>query len=915
MHRLLLIVFLLQAAMVRGTPFQTGDTLQSEMVTRNLILEPGRVHHITFRISNSSSRPQNVTTDLHLPEGIRVAVPLKPFVIRPGESAIRVVSLSIPRFFLSGAYNMEVIFHTGDSTRAFSRHPVDFRVKEVEGLSFELSGKPEFVMGGDRISASYLLKNTGNSTRKFILESHNCRLETDPAVVLDPGESVTVEISAQTLKYLTSLSTYSFSVQAYLADGISKRDFQSVRVYPLKEEAEDLYFRYPVTLSARYLARGREGTYSQGYQLEAYGSGFLDTAKNHSLEFMARGPNNFDLSFLGLYDEYYISYKNKNLNSFAGSKSYVFTPLTEAARFGYGTEQILTTNRGHRAGFIYVEPRFYRDIRHEMAGFAEINVFRDNRAGVYYLNKRTGPTGEDARLMSFTAKLNPVKGTMAELEYSHGTFREEPDNAYRINVDSRNRFFSFSGHFIHAGARYPGYYRNTTFYNGNLNLALTRSLSASVSAREDFANAALDTLLFEAPYTRMLQSTISYRVNRSLEMRAFYSGYERRDRMPEKTFDYRTESVNLWISQYSNRFTSQIWGELGKTENRLSGSGFQVQKNSYRMNLTLGYRPTSLFYFRGFTSFTNINSFIAPDQRNWLWGFSANGQLSRNLRTSMQVQNTYAIEDTYRNRNLFQFSLDYSFLRHHKLSVNSFYTLFQNQTGKPDYSASLTYSVKIGVPLRKTGDAGTLSGFLYDPSGIPMKETLIYLGGRSALTREDGSFEFRNMVPGIYHLTFDRKQVDMHVIPDRPSPVTVEVFPGDITRINLNMVRAARIRGMAVDSGEGIALPGSLRKPASRGNIIIDLKNDMETFRVITNDDGSFEFPLVRPGKWMIQVRPESIDSGYRARSESIPVELQPGETRAVEVVLVPRTRNVIFRTVPGNGAAGPGNGLFHKIQ
>lgn len=905
MYRLLLPLFLFHAALLQGMPLQSGDSLKSEMVSRDLALEPGRVHHFSFRINNGSNLPQPVAAEVILPEGIRTAVPLKVVTLPAGESALRVISITIPRFFLSGAYNMEVLFHNGVADKTFSRHSIYFEVKEVEGLSFELFGKPEFVMGGDRITATYLLKNTGNGKRKFVLETHNCKLETAPSVILDPGEAATVEVSAQTLKYLTSLSTYSFSVQAYLSDDTRKRDFQSVRVYPLKEEAEDLYFRYPVTLSARYLARGREGTYSQGYQLEAFGSGFLDTAKRHNLEFMARGPNNFDLSFLGLYDEYYIAYKNKNLSSFAGSKTYLFTPLTEAARFGYGTELVVSANRGHKAGFIYVEPRFYRDIRSEMAGFAEINIYRNNSAGIYYLSKTNGPTGEDARLVSFLAKLRAAKGTYAELEFSQGTFREESDNAYRINLESRNRFLSFTGHLIHAGSDYPGYYRNTTFYNGNLSLAVTKSLSASVSAREDFSNAALDTLLFEAPYTRMLQSTVSYRVNSTLELRAFYSGYERKDRMPVKRFDYRTESVNLLISQYYNRFTGQIWGELGKTENRLPDDALRVQKNSYRVNLSVGYRPSSLLYIRGFTSYTNINSFIAPDQNNWLWGFSANGQLTRNLRTSMQVQNTYSIEDYYRNRNLFQFSVDYSFLRHHKLSVNSFYTLFQNQTGKPDYSASVTYSVKIGVPLRKTVDAGTLTGFLMDPSGLPMNGLLIFAGGRSAVTRDDGSFEFRNMVPGIYHLSFDRKQMDMHVIPDRPSPLTVEVFSGDITRVSLRMVRAARIRGMVVSGEEGSAQPGGIRKPAARGNIIIDLKEGEETFRVITNDDGSFEFPLVRPGKWIMHIHPESIESGYRVQSESIPVQLQPGETRSVEVVLVPRTRSIIYRTVPGNGAAG----------
>lgn len=904
MLKFLLPLFLLWNALALNLPVLAGDSLYAEMVSRNLVLDPGRVHHFTFRVSNPTDVAATIFTDIRLPEGIRLAVPMRPLTIEPGETGVRLVSITIPRYFLSGSASMEALFHTGDALKAFSRLPVDFLVKEVEGFSFELFSKPDYVMGGDRITAVYLLKNTGNNKRRFLLEPYNCKLETSPAVMLGPGESTTVQISAQTLRQLSSASSYSFSVEVYLSEVTRKRDFQSVRVYPLREEEEDLYFRYPVTLTSRYLARGREGSYTQGYQLEAFGSGYLDTARNHNLEFMARGPNNFDLSFMGLYDEYYISYKNKNLSTFAGSKSYVFTPLTEAARYGYGTENIVTTNQGHRAGFIYVEPRFYRDIVSEMAGFAEMNVYRGNRLGAYLFSKKNLQDAEDDRMVSVTARINPVEGTYADLEYSEGTKKDKADYAWRINLDSRYRQFGFSGLLIHAAPEYPGYYRNTTFYNGNLSLAITRSLSASVSAREDFSNAALDTLLFEAPYTRMLQSALNYRVSRSLELRAFYSGYERRDRMPVKKFDYHTESVNLLISQTLSRFTSQLWGELGKTENRLSETGQQIQRNSYRVNFSLGYRPSTRFYFQGFTSFTNINSFIAPEQNNWLWGVSANAQPGKNLRASMQLQNSYSIEDTYRNRNLFQFSLDYSFLRRHKLSANSYYTLFQNETGKPDYSASLTYSVKIGIPLRKTGEAGSVTGTVYDPSGNPVQGIVLYMAGRSTVTMGNGMYEFRNIPPGIYHLAVDRKNLDMNVIPDRPSPVTVEIFSGAGTQFNLNLVKAARVKGYVEAGEEASPAPGTTREPASLGNIIIDLKDGAETLRLITNPDGSFDFPMVRPGNWVLHIHPGSIDAGYRVQSESLQLILEQGVTKEIRLVLVPKTRNVIFRTVANMGVA-----------
>ncbi|HAX96633.1 MAG TPA: hypothetical protein DCY35_08970, partial [Prolixibacteraceae bacterium] len=205
---------------------------------------------------------------------------------------------------------------------------------------------------------------------------------------------------------------------------------------------------------------------------------------------------------------------------------------------------------------------------------------------------------------------------------------------------------------------------------------------------------------------------------------------------------------------------------------------------------------------------------MSSSQRNLLWGFSASGKLARNLNTSVQVQNSYAIEEYYRNRNLFQFSLDYRFLKKHRLSLNSFYTLFQNQTEKPDYSASLTYAVEIGIPLKKTGEAGTVSGVLTGQDGTPLGDKLVFLSGRSAVTDETGNFEFRNVAPGRYFVTIDRSRLGMNEILNIPSPVHIEVHPDEETRLHLGLVNAARIRGRFVIRENGSSpLPGDTKAP------------------------------------------------------------------------------------------------------
>ena len=345
MNRILTAFFAFLFSLAMPGMLAAQDLFDAGMVTGDFNFEPGKVHYISFKISNLSGDPQHIVPEVKYPDGMKPAVPLLPIQIAPGDSRVVIVSLSIPAGLIAGKYPLPIRF-SSDSGQEKSFSP-EITVKEREGLTLELLESPEFVMGGDKINAVYLVRNTGNSRRRILLEAHNCNL-TSTFVTLDPGESVSIEASAETSKYLEKASSHGFSVRAVLSETTAVRSYQNVRVFPLKEAEADLWFRYPVTLSARYLARGREGTYSDGYQLEAFGKGFLDTEKKHEFEFLARGPNNYELSFLGLYDEYYVSYKNERFNTFWGSKSYMFTPLTESARYGMGTENIFISKGGNR---------------------------------------------------------------------------------------------------------------------------------------------------------------------------------------------------------------------------------------------------------------------------------------------------------------------------------------------------------------------------------------------------------------------------------------------------------------------------------------------------------------------------------------------------------------------------------------
>jgi hypothetical protein len=84
---------------------------------------------------------------------------------------------------------------------------------------------------------------------------------------------------------------------------------------------------------------------------------------------------------------------------------------------------------------------------------------------------------------------------------------------------------------------------------------------------------------------------------------------------------------------------------------------------------------------------------------------------------------------------------------------------------------------------------------------------------------------------------------------------------------------------------------------------VVDLKSELESHRMISKPDGSFEFPQLRPGKWTLQIYANTIDQRYRTDNEYIQLELAQGEQKELAIDLVPRVKNIIFRNIQVSGS------------
>jgi hypothetical protein len=878
----------------QGAQSQLPAPVSIQFIKKDAQTLPDEIINIPFFIRNQTENSIQIETQISKPEAWSLITQAEPSVLKPSEQKFSVVSIQIPSGYAVGNYNITVSVSDAESGETLAASQTGIKVNEVEKISLQLVESPGHVLAGEKHEAKYLLTNEGNTDKNIFLETSRCDVEGTPEISLSPGESKEVIVFVQTSEELTNSQKHFCTVRALLSGEVMESISQSMMIFPVKNAKKDLFFRYPVTASATYLATNQDENYQSAWQFELAGSGSLDPAGKHQLEFLARGPNSSNLSFLGLYDQYYISYASKNLELTVGEQSYSFTPLTESSRFGLGVESKFILNNGLAFGYLFVKPRFYSEIQNEMAFYSQFEKDRNNKAGVYYVRKNRAGTNELTSLMSISAAFQPFEKTTFDLEASRGFFGDQADNAFRANLNTQLWIFRAAGNYFYAGKNYPGYYNNSTFYSGSFSAQLSQKINVGLYARQDFTNAQLDTFFVTAPYSKSLQTFLNYNIGNRSYLKIYLREYERKDRLALEKFHYKTRSANAQFRQKLNRFEYTLLGEYGKTTNFLLGES-QNSQNTYRGTANLGYRFSTNNAIRIFGSYSNINSFVSGEQRNVTAGLSASSQLFKNLKANFHLQNAYDIEDYYRNRNLMQLHLDYNFLKNHSLSFRSYYTLFRRETEDPEFFLSATYTYKLGVPVKQIIQAGAVEGQITNDTGEPVEGIVLQLLNQTTLTDKNGRYRFETVQPGLHLLSIDRLQLEINELPSIPQPIQVEVIEDRETTLNFRITEGAKLTGQfTLKENDGSPLKNPQQTP---GNIIIELKSEFEEFRITTDENGAFSFPLVLPGRWAFRIYGNSVPSGFETEKLTYNFDFEPGEKVDLQIDLKRKKRNIIFKS------------------
>ncbi len=850
-----------------------------------LTAQPGQVMTVAAKLLNNSNDDSEIKTKIEVPPSWKIINSGNDLLLKSNEARVTVFSFYVP--IDAPAKKHTVSFNALDATSSKLLAVKTFIVKVPEQAKITLNAvtAPKFLLAGDEINAKFVVKNAGNTTQTIHIETYKCVLKGKSSFTLAPNRTKTLEVTAMTLPEINTKILYSFRVVAKIKgiENATVHANQLVRVIPNGNHKDDAVQSFPAHVRLIYLARNNvKDEFVSGYQAEVFAKGNISDSGDDNFELRLRGPDRFHLSTLGLYEEYYGYYGNKNFSIALGDKNYELTPLMEYSRYGRGIEGKVYIKK-MCAGVFYQEPRFYSGITKGMAGFMEYAFSDKHQLSINYLRNTYSTDKRTANLFSIMGHFELTDKTRLEAEISKGIRNGRKGTGVYLQFYSKQiHRLSVASTLIFAGKYYPGYFSNTRKIAVNANYNATDKWNFSISANQDEKNTAQDTLFGIAPLSDRYQAGVTYRLAKNTKLSAYAGKYELMDRMPLLKFHHRGRLLKIQFQKRKNNLFFSLTGEAGKTENLLRASDNR-ESNTYRGYFDGTYKISSRYNLRSFVSFLHQNIYLEEKPQQWIYGASIHALFFKSTKLDLYFQNNYTLDEYYRDRSLFELSIRQRIKNRHEFSITSRYALLQGFAHKKDFAINVNYTWFPNIHLNKKQNKGNLNGRITSRTKGALSDILLTLNGQTVATDTGGNFQFKNINSGEYYLMLDKSSIAATEISSKAMPVVVKISPGNTPFVSFSLLEAASL------SGKVIAEKTTLHR------YVVEITHDDETYRILTEIDGTFEFSGLRPGRWTARILKGGLQKNQYFKREYFEITLSEGKTKDINFVLKEKKKQIHF--------------------
>jgi len=316
--------------------------------------------------------------------------------------------------------------------------------------------------------------------------------------------------------------------------------------------------------------------------------------------------------------------------------------------------------------------------------------------------------------------------------------------------------------------------------------------------------------------------------------------------------------------------------------------------NFYNGTFNIHYLFNKTISASGFVKYQGGKQYKITGYDRFYYGGSFMTNLKEKLSVSLQYNSNYQLKDYSRDRSLLSLQMQSQFSTRHEISFGVNYNLARNTLNTKEFSLQMRYAYLINVPISKKKDIGSLTGKIINHGVENVGGLRLNLNGIITITDKNGLFKFPVVKVGKYILTADESSFGLNTITEVQGPYWVTIEPGKNTNFDLAMTKAARIEGrLVIQEDERSGVKGFYPIKEDIDKLIIEATNGKETFRILTENDGSFHFEDLRPGDWQIKAYPNGLPQGYQLVSGQIKLSLDPGKVGKVDVIIQKVVRQI----------------------
>lgn len=764
--------------------------------------EPGQIVTTSFLISNNTTWEQDITETVRLPVGWQdMASDGLSTRLRPGEQGVRLVAFLVPEGSPAGLYHVVYTVRSGWDYKVTDSDSISVLVSSVVKFEIMVEEKPEAVTAGETYHVRLSLLDKGNDKTRVKLNvksnpSYPVRIEPSE-LSLDGGKPRPFSVEVKTDKKLRWKTKNFLEIAAEADDSVVVRKTVRVEVVPRVAAQFDPHHKLPVQVGLIAAGRDRDSE----FQAEISGQGSLDEAGKTRVDFLFRGPDIQEITRLGKRDEYWLSYRQRNLGLYFGDRSYRLSPLTERSSYGRGAEAKIHT-RKFGLGAFYLKSRWGTPKISKAGSYLEYKFAKGFSVKGNVLMKSKGVTTPsladyDEKIYSIQAKIARAKALNLDLEF--GFCEGEDKNrssglAFRADLDGQfSNEIRYSLEKIYSDPGYFGYYKDIDYTSGMVTFPIYGTLGIDVSYRSYRSNLDLDSTLGIANQEESYQPGLFYTFSFGTRLSLKYKDLRRQDYVLPSDYDYQEKSLKLGAAQTLGKLSLSTYVERGQLEDRLLST---TDDNLERYSFYTSFRPDprqsySLFARVGHSSFTR------HPERGKSLGISTRWHVMKSISLDIRYRKDIASSGKNRERdNLFS-TLTYAAKNGHGLALRTQWCRYQEKT-KGEFSFLLKYTVPFKISVSKKKSVGVLKGSVHDKErpekpGIP--NVVLSANGESATSDRNGEFSFSSLQPRTYYLRVQKNSIGLNRITTERMPLLAEVKGGKTTTITIGVVTSCRIFG------------------------------------------------------------------------------------------------------------------------